>query len=212
MKLIIVILSVVVLSMLTVHCKMSTEQKMIKRINETSLYNRSRIIKVDVLDTIYQSDIDRYLKLDTIKLEFLNYRYQIFDSLKDEVRRKQGPDFNDKYSKSVFDSLMMYDRWIEMVKDKDRTYERISSYNENDIIGYRVVVQYKDGRTNDITIQSDYTFLCSYFMFEPIDSMIKFTPDFRRHGPRTNRPDFRRMSIDRPRDFRRFNTQTNGIQ
>jgi hypothetical protein len=203
----IIIIIVIGLSLLALHCKRTTEQIMMKRIDETSLYDISRIIKIDVIDTLYQSNIDEALKLDTLRLEFLKDKYQLFDSLKNEVRKTPRPDRSDtnrmKYNKSVFDSLMTYERWIEMVNDKNRLHQRIGSYynNKTDITGYRVIVHYKDGRTNDFVIQSDYTLLCPYFMYEPVDSIFKFRPDFRRHEQRPNRPNQRRMPIDRPRGY-----------
>jgi hypothetical protein len=199
---------------------------MADRIEVTSFYNDSRIVKIDVLDTIYQKDLDEVMRLDTIRLEFLKERLSEFDSLKDVVRRTPRPINSDSiggvYVKGVFDSLMMYDRWVDMMNGRNRLYERMNYYgnNKTDIVGYRVVVHYKNGRVNNFVIESDYSVVCPTFMLEPIDSVISFRPNTMRRPPmRRPRMD---MGIQRPNIMERnghnndrlprFDKQTNGVQ
>ena len=181
----------------TYNCTRSTEQKMIRQIRSDNYYNRSRIVNLKIINIIHQGEVDSALKADTLRLSFLKEKYNIFNSRKDSLRRSHRPEHIDiikmKYIKSIFDSLGIYDRWIEMVNKKSQLYETINiNYNEKDISGYRVLVHYKNGRTNNLILTSDYHILCPSFMLEPVDSIFKFRSNMMR------RPNRMEMNIPRP--------------
>ena len=204
---ILILIGVVVL---TFQCTRSKEEIMATEINNSSLYNRSKIISVDVLDTIYQKDVELALKMDTIRLEFLKRHFERLSSTKDSVRRLSRLNNNDtivrKYVRSVFDSISRYERWTEMVNKKSQMYEELYDYyysDTADLRGYRVLVHYKDGRTNDFIITDKYQVICPSFMIEVNDSMFNFRPNMM-----IKRPD--KMDINSK--LHRFDKQPDGIQ
>lgn len=210
MKTFIKILVLLGFLVLAFQCKKSTEEKIIEKIKFAGIYDRAKIVKLDIIDTIYQKDIELKLKIDTMRLEYLKERYDVFSSKRDSIRRTPRPQHIDtikmKEIKSIFDSLMVYERWIEIVDRQSDYYERLYAfyYNPNDIRGYRVIIHHKDGRTNDLIIEDDYRVLCPSFMLEPIDSLIKFRPNEYRKRPQ--RPTIRRGEFQIPKsDFGRPN-------
>jgi hypothetical protein len=168
-------------------CKKSTEEKIIEKIDLVNNYYDSKIVNLEIIDTIYQKDIISKLKMDTLRLEYLKERREIFSNKIDSLRKTSRPKhidsikmMNDRF---IIDSLMIYDNWIDFIYEQNDYYQILYNFydNSDDIKAYRVIIHYKNGRINDLIIKSNYGILCSSFLFEPIDSIIKFRPnDYRK--------------------------------
>ena len=212
MKTLIKILVLVGIIFLSFHCVRSTQGKIIQGIKSNSYYDDVKIDSVQVLDTIFQSEIDLIMKSDSLMLVSLRIKFKDFETEIANTRKGPRPDFRDtvkiQHFKSLFDSARHYDREISMIDNRYDKYDKITDVNyynyvdyRNDIRGYRVRIYNRNGRVNEFIIKQDYSMLCPTFIIDPPDSI----PDFRFDRPRPNEterkrpPRFERSGKNLPR-------------
>ena len=192
MKTLIKILVVIGFIFLSYHCVRSPEWKMKDKIESTSYYD-NKVYKVEILDTIFQNQVDSAMKIDSLILVSLQDKMENFTIEMVDMRKRPRPSFSDsikiKHFKSLFDSIRYYEREISLVDSRYNHYNDISDVNyynyidyRNDIRGYRVSIYNKNGRVSDFIIKQDYSILCPSFMIDPPDS----TEDFMFDRPRLN--------------------------
>lgn len=188
MKTLFRILVVVVCSLFVHGCSISTETQMKRKLRLTGFYNND-ITKIDVTDTIFLTEVDSALKADTIRLNFLKERVKEFEQTVDSIRKTPRPEHPDpiktKYIREVFDTLMTYNRLVDVMNERELLYQRMNrNYYDNYLIrGYRVTIHFEDGKTNEVILDNDYSFVCSSFMFDPLDSVLRFRPRQHRRMP-----------------------------
>ncbi len=192
MKTFIKILFLIVFIFLSYHCVRSTEWKMKYKIESTSYYDK-KILKVEILDTIFQNQIDSVMKIDSLTLISLKTKLKNLQLEIGDLRKQPRPTFVDSvkiiHFKTLFDSIREYERETSIVDSRHKHYNEITDVNyynyidyKNDIRAYRVSIYNKNGRVSEYIIKQDYTILCPSFMIDPLDS----TNDFMFQRPQLN--------------------------
>ena len=161
-------ISCVLFLLLVTSCHKAPEKKMLHVLNQQEFFH-SKFLSVEVLDTIFQKEVDSVMTLDQNKLDSIKASVRAMRSMLSDMRKNK-----DAYAQQEFDStarigfhfLRQFEQEMSWRESRMHFYEQIDlRQNANNTAAYKInVITKKD--TDEFIIKKDYSFLCSSFILE----------------------------------------------
>lgn len=137
---------------------------MIKSIKKTVYFSTVHINKVEIIDTIYQREVDSITLIDSSKLKIYRRELKELNIKKDSLRRIPNKNFG-----KIFDDIRQQEFKIEIVSNREDGYNQINFYlTKNEICGYKILIYYND-QIDKFIISKDYKLICPAFILDTDD-------------------------------------------
>lgn len=148
-------------------CKFSYEKKIIHEIKRTNYFKDLHISKIQIVDTIFQNDVNLSIKLDSIKLSNLEYKLKKLNLTKDSLKIAPKKDLSDRneYFENIFYNIRHYERKILISENRQENYQKINYQDQDSICGYKILIYYNKN-IDEFIISKYYELICPSFILD----------------------------------------------
>ena len=147
-------------------CTSSPENKIAREIKKTDYFKTVHISNVQIIDTIFQKNINLSNTLDSSKLINLNRELKRLNQIKDSLRLISKIDSSKiDYIEDIFNDIRHCERKISIIENRQENYQKINYQDQNSICGYKIIIYYKK-EIDEFIISRYYKLICPAFILD----------------------------------------------
>jgi hypothetical protein len=153
------IISSAIAALIVVFLLMCTQDKLTRKIKRENTFE-PKIENVQIIDTIYQSDINLAMSIDSLEMKVLEKQ---LNTLRKTIPKIKN--LNKEKRNSFYKTLHNTEKQLDGVKDRLKHCEYLDiSSNEMNINGYVIKLEF-NGHLNESVINTEFKLLGPSFMF-----------------------------------------------